>query len=433
MNLKIINIGVLGLGTVGGGLVNLLKSNFVEIKKRTGIEFQIKQVSVRDLNKKRICDTTNIDVVTDPFNIVNNPEIDVIVELIGGTTLAKDLVEQAINNGKHIVTANKALIATYGNELIKLAKDKKVQLLFEAAVAGGIPILSVLKSSLGSNQINSLSGIINGTGNFILTEMKDKGRQFEDVLKEAQALGYAESDPTFDVEGIDAAHKLAILSAMAFGTKINFDKVWTQGISQLKTLDITFADELGYTIKHLGIAKKENEQIQMRVHPTLIAKENLLSNVNGVMNAVMVNGNMVGSTLYYGAGAGAGPTASAVMADIISLTQGTTMGAIGWENLNNYDYQTIDAVHSQHYLRLNVEDKAGVLADITKILASFNISVEAVLQKDPNSGEPSNNENAKIAMITNKSLVSEVYKAINEIKNCAFVSGEISHILLETI
>lgn len=427
------NIGVLGLGTVAGGLVNLLKNNFADIKQRTDTEFHIQQVSVRDLNKKRICDTTGIEIVTDPFNIVNNPNIDVVVELIGGTTLAKELVEQAINNGKHIVTANKALIATYGNELIQLAKDKKVQLLFEAAVAGGIPILSILKSNLGSNQINLLAGIINGTGNFILTEMKEKNRQFKEVLKEAQALGYAESDPTFDIEGIDAAHKLAILSAMAFGTKIDFDKIWTQGISQLKTLDVAFADELGYTIKHLGIAKKENGKIQMRVHPTLLAKDNLLANVNGVMNAVVVNGNELGSTLYYGAGAGAGPTASAVMSDIILLTQTSTTEALGWKNLNKIQYEQIDNIKTQHYLCLNVEDKAGVLADITKILSSFNISIEAVLQKDPTTGKSNNNENAKIAMITNKCVISEVHKAITEIKNCAFVNGEISHIIVETI
>jgi homoserine dehydrogenase len=424
------NIGILGLGTVGGGLINLLNDNFATIKRRTNIEFNITQVCVRDLTKKRICDTTNLELVTDPLAIINNPDIDVVVELIGGTTLAKDLVQQAITNGKHVVTANKALIASDGNELMNLAKEKNVQLLFEASVAGGIPILNVLKSSLGSNQIDLLVGIINGTGNFILTEMKDKNRQFADVLKEAQELGYAETDPTFDVEGIDAAHKLAILSAMAFGTKIVFDKVWTQGISELETLDVTFADELGYTIKHLGIAKKEGEQVQMRVHPTLIPKENLLANVNGVMNAVMVNGNAVGSTLYYGAGAGAGATASAVMADIIAITNNakSDVSTLGWESLNNYQYQTIETTKTPHYLRLNVTDKTGVLADITKILASFDISVEAVLQK-----EPVNNEEAKVAIITNQVAFSAVKKSITEIEKCDFVNSKITHIFIETL
>ncbi|SFV66111.1 Homoserine dehydrogenase [hydrothermal vent metagenome] len=423
------NIGILGLGTVGGGLVNILNDNIDEIKNRTAKDIHINQISVRDLSKKRLCNTNDIEITTDSFAVVNNPDNEVIIELIGGTTLAKELVEQAIKNGKHIVTANKALIATYGNELINLAKEYKVQLLFEASVAGGIPILNVLKNSLSANKIEWLVGIINGTGNFILTEMKDKGRQFDDVLSEAQSLGYAEADPTFDIEGIDAAHKLSILSAMSFGTKIDFDNVWTEGISEIEPLDVSLSNELGYTIKHLGIAKNQNGKVEMRVHPTLIPKSRLLANVDGVMNAVVVKGDFVGPTLYYGAGAGSGPTASAVMADVINLLEGQTSEALGWKNLREVNYQSIENVQSTHYLRLSVSDESGVLAQITKILADYNINIEAVIQKEPDTHE----KNVMIAIITNNSLYQDIKEVISKIEDYAFNKAKIKHIFIETL
>ena len=317
-------VGILGLGTVGGGVVNVLQKNSKSIKRRTGAEIELVIAGVRDLNKKRICDTKKIKLTEDPFEVVNHPDIDVVLELIGGFGLAKELVETAINNGKHIITANKALIGNHGNELIKLANKKKVRFLFEASVAGGIPIIKALEQGLSANNIESVAGIINGTGNFILTDMKEKGRDFNDVLKEAQALGYAEEDPTFDIEGIDAAHKLSILAAIAFGTEIQFDKIYTKGISEITTEDILHATELGYTIKHLGIAKRTEKGIELRVHPTLVPNNRLIARVNGVMNAVMVKSDALGKSLYYGPGAGDEATASAVIADLNDIINNQT-------------------------------------------------------------------------------------------------------------
>lgn len=346
------NIGILGLGTVGGGVVNVLAKNQAEIMRRTGVQIQVTHAAVRDINQPRICPTKGIEFTQAPFEIVNNDSIDIVLELMGGTTLAKELVKTAIKNGKHVITANKALIATHGNELLALAKDNNTHLLFEAAVAGGIPILKSLEQGLSANQIEMVAGIINGTGNFILTEMRDKGRDFADVLKEAQELGYAEADPTFDVEGIDAAHKLAILAAIAFGCELQFDKVSTQGISQISGEDVAFATELGYSIKHLGIAKKLNGKIQMRVHPTLIPKTRLLANVDGVMNAVLIKGNAVGPTLYYGAGAGAEATASAVIADLVDVIKDTlSHNVLGWQSFEAIPYQNQDDIESIFYLR----------------------------------------------------------------------------------
>ena len=308
-------VGILGLGTVGGGVVNVLQKNSASIERRTGVKIEVILAAVRDVTQKRICDTSNIKLTEDPFEVVNHPDIDVVLELIGGTELTKELVETAINNGKHVITANKALIANHGNELIKLANKKQVRLLFEASVAGGIPIIKSLEQGLSANNIESLAGIINGTGNFILTDMKEKGRDFDDVLKEAQTLGYAEEDPTFDIEGIDAAHKLSILAAIAFGTELQFNQVYTKGISGITTEDIIHAQELGYTIKHLGIAKRTGNGIELRVHPTLVSNKQLIAQVDGVMNAVMVKSNALGTSLYYGAGAGDEATASAVIAE----------------------------------------------------------------------------------------------------------------------
>ena len=423
------NIGILGLGTVGGGVVNVLTKNQAEITRRSGKNITVTHAAVRDINQDRICPTDDISLTQDPFGIVNNNEIDIVLELMGGTGLAKDLVEQAIKNGKHVITANKALIAIHGNELLELAKDNNVYLLFEAAVAGGIPILKSLEQGLSANQVELVAGIINGTGNFILTEMRDKGRDFDDVLKEAQALGYAEADPTFDVEGIDAAHKLAILGSIAFGCKLQFDNVSTEGISQISGEDVAFATELGYSIKHLGIAKKIDNKVQMRVHPTLIPKARLLANVDGVMNAVLVKGNAVGPTLYYGAGAGDEATASAVIADLIDIIKDTVSHDIlGWQNFEDCPACDTNDIESVFYLRLLATDKPGVLADITAIFANHSISVEAVVQKQIDS-----KNNAHIAIITNMIKTSEMNEAVAEIQKNDFIQEDVKIIHVETL
>ena len=322
--MKPVKVGVLGLGTVGGGTVNVLKRNAAEIARRAGREIIITRASAKDLNKVRICDTEGIILSADPMDIINDPEIEIVVELIGGGGVVKDWILKALENGKHVVTANKSLIALHGNEIFAKASEKGVIVAFEAAVAGGIPIIKAIREGLAGNEIEWLAGIINGTGNFILTEMRDKGRDFDDVLAEAQALGYAEADPTFDVEGIDAAHKLTILASIAFGIPLQFDKIYTEGISRITRLDVEYAERLGYRIKHLGIARKTPEGIELRVHPTLIPERRLIANVNGVMNAIVVRGDAVGNTLYYGPGAGAEPTASAVVADIVDVARALT-------------------------------------------------------------------------------------------------------------
>lgn len=421
------NIGILGLGTVGGGVVNVLNKNESEIFARTGEQINIIHGAVKNITEPRICDDGNINITEDAFEVVNNPDIDVILELIGGTSIAKDLVIAAINNNKHVITANKALIATHGNELLTLAKEKNVHLLFEAAVAGGIPILKSLEQGLSANKIELVAGIINGTGNFILTEMRDKGRDFADVLKEAQDLGYAETDPTFDVEGIDAAHKLTILASIAFGCELQMDKVSTEGISEISGEDVAFATQLNYSIKHLGIAKKVKGELQMRVHPTLIPKTQLLANVDGVMNAVLVQGNAVGPTLYYGAGAGSEATASAVIADLIDIMKGTLSDDIfGWKSLTNIPICDTNDIESVFYLRLLAIDKPGALADITTTLAKHNISVESVIQK-----QVDQQNNAHIAIITNTIKTSELNAAIAEIQSHEFIQENVKVIHVE--
>jgi len=391
-------VGILGLGTVGGGVVNVLKKNGASIQRRTGVNIKVILAGVRDVKQDRICDTSNIKLTEDPFEVVNHPEIDVVLELIGGTGVTKKLVETAIKNGKHVITANKALIAKHGNKLIQLANKNKVRLLFEASVAGGIPIIKSLEQGLSANKIESLAGIINGTGNFILTEMKEKGRDFDDVLKEAQKLGYAEQDPTFDVEGIDAAHKLAILAAIAFGTELQFDKVYTKGISKITTEDIKYASELGYTIKHLGIAKRVGNGIELRVHPTLISNEQIIANVNGVMNAVLVKGDVLGTSLYYGAGAGEEATASSVLADLIDIINNQTSNHIlGWKSQEKLTVIDTESIDSEFYLRLLVSNMKGVLAKITGIFHQYNVSIEELIQK-----QIDENNNAHIVIITNK-------------------------------
>ncbi len=395
--MKPVKVGVLGLGTVGGGTVNVLKRNAAEIARRAGREIIITRASAKDLNKQRICDTQGIALTTDPFEIINDPEIEIILELIGGAGQVKDMVLKAIDNGKHVVTANKSLIALHGNEIFAKASEKGVIVAFEAAVAGGIPIIKAIREGLSGNQIEWLAGIINGTGNFILTEMRDKGRDFADVLAEAQALGYAEADPTFDVEGIDAGHKLTILASIAFGIPLQFDKVYTEGITKITRTDVEYAEQLGYRIKHLGIARKTSEGIELRVHPTLIPERRLIANVDGVMNAVLVKGDAVGATLYYGAGAGAEPTASSVVADVIDVVRALTSDpenrvphlAFQANALADIPVLSAEQFKTAYYLRLNAEDKPGVLAEVTRILADHQISIEAISQKVPLNNETS--------------------------------------------
>jgi len=435
--LKPVKVGVLGLGTVGGGTVNVLKRNAAEIARRAGREIIITRASAKDLDKKRICDTQGIILTTDPMDIINDPEINIVLELIGGAGPVKDMVLKAIENGKHVVTANKSLIALYGNEIFAKASEKGVIVAFEAAVAGGIPIIKAIREGLSGNQIQWLAGIINGTGNFILTEMRDKGRDFDDVLAEAQALGYAEADPTFDVEGIDAGHKLTILASIAFGIPLQFDKVYTEGITQITRLDVEYAEQLGYRIKHLGIARKTPEGIELRVHPTLIPERRLIANVNGVMNAVLVKGDAVGPTLYYGAGAGAEPTASAVVADVIDVVRALTSDpenrvphlAFQADSLADIPILTSDRFKTAYYLRLNAEDKPGVLADVTRILADHQISIEAIIQKEPLGDETA----IPIIMLTQITLEKEMNAAITEIEALKTVSGKVNRIRLETL
>ncbi|MFU8788735.1 MAG: homoserine dehydrogenase [Methylobacter sp.] len=435
--MKPVKVGVLGLGTVGGGTVNVLKRNAAEIARRAGREIIITRASAKDLNKPRICDTQGIALTSDPFEIINDPDIEIILELIGGAGAVKDMVLKAIANGKHVVTANKSLIALHGNEIFAKASEKGVIVAFEAAVAGGIPIIKAIREGLSGNQIEWLAGIINGTGNFILTEMRDKGRDFADVLAEAQALGYAEADPTFDVEGIDAGHKLTILASIAFGIPLQFDKVFTEGITQITRTDVEYAEQLGYRIKHLGIARKTAQGIELRVHPTLIPERRLIANVNGVMNAVLVKGDAVGPTLYYGAGAGAEPTASSVVADVIDVVRALTSDpenrvphlAFQADALADIPVLSADLFKTAYYLRLNAEDKPGVLAEVTRILAAHQISIEAISQKAPLHNETS----VPIIILTQVTLEQEMNAAIAEIEALSTVSGKVNRIRLETL
>ena len=422
-------VGILGLGTVGGGVVNVLQKNSASIERRTGVKIEVILAGVRDVTQKRICDTSNIKLTEDPFEVVNHPDIDVVLELIGGTGLTKKLVETAINNGKHVITANKALIANHGNELIKLANKKQVRLLFEASVAGGIPIIKSLEQGLSANNIESLAGIINGTSNFILTDMKEKGRDFDDALKEAQALGYAEEDPTFDIEGIDAAHKLSILAAIAFGTELQFNQVYTKGISGITTEDILHATELGYTIKHLGITKRTGNGIELRVHPTLVSNKQLIAQVDGVMNAVMVKSNALGISLYYGAGAGDEATASAVIADLNDIINNQTSNHIlGWKSQQKLSVIDNDEIHSEFFLRLIVSDIKGVLAKVTGIFNDHNVSIEALIQK-----QVDENKNAHIAITTDKVSTKAIMSIKAAIEASDFNQSEVQIIHIELL
>ena len=430
-----VRIGILGLGTVGCGTVSVLARNAEEITRRAGREIQVVQAAARSLGKRRDCDTANIALTENPDDIVSNPDIDVVVELIGGYEPALQLVLKAIANGKHVVTANKALIAVHGNEIFKAAQEKGVMVAFEAAVAGGIPIIKAIREGLAGNRIEWLAGIINGTGNFILTEMRDKGRDFADVLAEAQRLGYAEADPTFDVEGVDAAHKLTILAAIAFGIPLQFDKAYTEGIGKITREDVSYAEELGYRIKHLGIARRVDDQVELRVHPTLIPERRLIANVDGVMNAVLVKGDAVGPTLYYGAGAGADATASAVVADIVDVVRTLTSDpnnrvphlAFQPDALADLSILPIDKVETSYYLRMRAQDKPGVLADVTRIFSEQGISIEAVIQKEPAEGE----SEVPLIMLTHRVAEEKMNSAIAQLEALDGIEGKVVRIRCE--
>ncbi len=433
--LDAVKVGLLGLGTVGGGTATVLLRNAEEIQARLGRAIRIVHVAGLGITGQTIVDANTTKLTEDAFEVVNDPEVDIVVELIGGYTLARDLVMKAIDNGKHVVTANKALIATHGTEIIQAATQKGVTVAYEASVAGGIPIIKAMREGLAANRIEWIAGIINGTGNFILTEMRDKGRDFSEVLKEAQQLGYAEADPTFDVEGIDAAHKLTILASLAFGIALQFDKTYTEGISNITPEDVSFAEELGYRIKHLGITRQTGAGIELRVHPTLIPEKQLIASVDGVMNAVLVQGDAVGPTLYYGAGAGAEPTASAVVADIIDVArtidapQAHKVALLGFQGdaMRDTPVLPIESVESACYLRMQVDDKPGVLAEVSDILAKHGISIEAVLQKEPARGEAL----AALVMLTQRCVEADMNAAIADIEALASVQEKVVRIRVE--
>ena len=435
--MKPIQVGLLGLGTVGGGTLTVLRRNKEEIARRAGREIRVVQAAVRNLEKAKAFAGEGVDLTTDPMAVIDNPEIDIVAELIGGIEPARTLVLKAIQNGKHVVTANKALIAKHGNEIFAAAQAKGVMVAFEAAVAGGIPIIKAIREGLSANRIQWLAGIINGTTNFILSEMREKGLAFDVVLKEAQRLGYAEADPTFDVEGVDAAHKLAIMSAIAFGVPMQFDAAYIEGISKLTQEDIRYAEELGYRVKLLGITKRREDGIELRVHPTLIPEKRLIANVNGAMNAVLVNGDAVGATLYYGKGAGAEPTASAVVADLVDVTRLHTADphhrvphlAFQPDQITDLKVLPMDEVATAYYLRMRALDKPGVLADITRILADLNISIDAMMQKEPAEGE----EQANIIILTHVAIEKHVNAAIAKIEALDSIAGKVTRIRLEEL
>ena len=432
-----VNVGLLGLGTVGGGTLNVLTRNADEIARRAGRGIQITHAAAKAYDPAGLNGLENIEITDDAFSVVNNPDVEIIIELIGGYSPARELVLKAIENGKHVVTANKALIAMHGNEIFAAAQKHGVTVAFEAAVAGGIPIIKAVREGLTANHIEWIAGIINGTGNFILSEMRDKGREFADVLKEAQALGYAEADPTFDVEGIDAAHKLTILGSIAFGIPLQFEKTYTEGITKIEPQDVEYADDFGYRIKHLGITRKAETGIEMRVHPTMIPHRRLIANVDGVMNAVLVQGDAVGPTLYYGAGAGSEPTASAVLADVVDVVRALTTDpenrvphlAFQPGELVDLPILPIEEVESAYYLRMQVEDKPGVVARIATILADSGISIEAIQQKEPAEGDTT----VPLVMLTHRVLEKRLNEAIAAIEQLDSVSGQIMRIRVERL
>lgn len=437
--MKPVNIGLLGLGTVGQGVANILVRNCAEIERRAGRGIQVKLASVRSQGKN-LAGTLGIETTSEPSDVVNDPEIDIVCENMGGEQPALDLIMTAINNGKHVITANKALIAIHGNDIFKAAREHGVIVAFEPAVAGGIPIIKAIREGLAANRIDWLAGIINGTGNFILSEMAAKGRDFADVLAEAQALGYAEADPEFDVEGIDAAHKLTILASIAFGIPLQFDAVFTEGISKISPDDVKFADQLGYKIKHLGVARRRPDGIELRVHPTLIPEHRLIANVNGVMNAVLVQSDAVGPSLYYGPGAGSEPTGSSVVADIIDVVRALSIDpelriphlGFQFDALSDQTVLKPEDFESAYYLRLQAEDKPGVMADIMSIFGALGISIEAILQKEP---VDINAVDSTVPVILLTRTVREglITDAIKQISALDSVTEEISMLRVETL
>ena len=435
--MKPVKVGILGLGTVGSGTFNVLKRNQKEIRGRAGRGIEVVMVADRDVERARRIVGGDCEVVADGNLVVNNPDIDIVVELIGGYDVARDFVLKAIANGKHVVTANKALLALHGNEIFQAAQDKKVIVAFEAAVAGGIPIIKALREGLTANRIEWIAGIINGTTNFILSEMREKGLDFDTVLKEAQALGYAEADPTFDIEGYDAAHKVTIMSALAFGIPVQFNKAHVEGINKLNSIDIKYAEQLGYRIKLLGITKRMPNGIELRVHPTLIPAKKLIANVEGAMNAVLVNSDAVGATLYYGKGAGSEPTASAVIADLVDIARLESVNpehrvpplAFQPDAMKNTPVLPMSEVTTSYYLRMQVMDQPGVLAEITRILADLQISIDAFLQKEPQDGETL----VDIIILTHLTQEKNMNAAIEKVENLSTVMGKVTKIRLEEL
>ena len=435
--MKPINVGLLGIGTVGGGTWEVLNRNADEIQRRAGRAIRITVVADKALQRAKEITGGKAVVTDDAFSVVRGKDVEIVIELIGGYTVAKELVLEAIAHGKHVVTANKALLATHGNEIFAAAQKKGVMVAFEASVGGGIPIIKALREGLAANRIEWIAGIINGTSNFILSEMRDKGLPFEGALKDAQARGYAEADPTFDIEGVDAAHKLTILSALAFGIPMQFKSAYTEGISKLTKADIGYAEELGYRIKLLGITRRAKSGIELRVHPTLVPARRLIANVEGVMNAILVKGDAVGATLYYGAGAGAQPTASAVVADLVDVTRLITADpehrvphlAFQPDRLSSDPVLPIGEVETSYYLRMRVLDRPGVLADITRILADSAISIEAMVQKEPGEGE----SRVDIVMLTHLALEKNVEQAMAKIERLSSVEGRVTRIRMESL
>lgn len=433
--MKPIKIGLLGLGVVGGGTWQVLQQNAEEIARRAGRKLQITTAAVRDLDKAKSLVGDSIELTTNPHKVVSNPNIDIVVEVIGGDTLALELIMEAIDNGKHVVTANKALLANHGNDIFAAAQEKGVMVAFEAAVAGGIPIIKAIREGLTANRIQWIAGIINGTTNFILSEMRSRGLAFDEVLAEAQELGYAEADPTFDIEGVDAAHKLSLLSSLAFGIPVQYDKVYTEGISGLASEDIQHAERLGYRIKLLGITRRNGKGIELRVHPTLVPFDCLLSNVEGAMNAVLVYGDAVGPTLYYGQGAGALPTASAVVADLVDVARLQTADpdhrvphlAFQPHAMSDVPVLPMADINSAYYLRLRVHDKPGVLSDLSRILADCSISIGSMFQ------EPYGDEQADIIFLTHQATEGDVDAAIAQIRSLPFVLSDVTRLRVEDL
>ncbi|MDO8314249.1 MAG: homoserine dehydrogenase [Rugosibacter sp.] len=431
------NVGLLGTGTVGGGTFTVLTRNEAEITRRAGRPIRITQVADKNTTLAKQVTGGKVAVTDDAFAVVSNPEIDIVVELIGGYGVAKDLIMLAIANGKHVVTANKALLAVHGDEIFAAAQARGVIVAFEAAVAGGIPIVKAVREGLTANRIEWIAGIINGTTNFILSEMRDKGLSFAEALEDAKRLGYAEADPTFDVEGIDAAHKITILSALAFGIPMQFDRAHIEGISQLEADDIRYAEQLGYRIKLLGLTRRRPNGVELRVHPTLIPAKRLIANVEGVMNAVLVQGDAVGATLYYGRGAGAEPTASAVIADLVDVTRMHT--ADPEHRVPHLAFQPgavqdtlvlpLSEIETGYYLRLRVEDKSGALADITRILADQTISIDAMIQREPNEGE----SQTDIIILTHVTVEKNIDAAIAKIEALPVIKKKVIRLRMETL